>query len=80
MTKVQKLVRDTLLRGYDLYPNQPLFVTIVASLDLAALHKLFWKHCFYYSNLVTTETQSTLFQKLMIPPLSNAHEDRAITS
>ena len=22
MTKVQKLVRDTLLRGYDLYPNQ----------------------------------------------------------
>ena len=22
MTKVQKLVRDTLLRGYDIYPNQ----------------------------------------------------------
>ena len=26
VTKVQKLVRDTLLRGYDIYPNQLLYV------------------------------------------------------
>ena len=56
----------------------PLLASFVVSLDLAALHIL--QTLFLYSNVVATETQNALFQKLMILPLSNAHEDRAITS